>query len=70
MRNIMQSTQARSLSNSEVDTKSLTRREMAFLKHSAERLGEIIVQGSSGPLIIVELSFPVHEMLVPFLDCR
>jgi hypothetical protein len=70
MQNIMQNAQARSPSNSEVDTKPLAWCEKAFLKHGTQRLSEIIAQVSSGPRIIVELISPVHEMLVPFVDCQ
>jgi hypothetical protein len=52
-----------------VDTKLLARGEKVFLKRGAERLGEIIAQGSSRPRVIVELSSPVHETLIQFVDC-
>jgi hypothetical protein len=67
MHNIIQNAQACNLSNPEVNTKSLAQREKAFLKHGAERLGQIIAQVSSGPPIIAELSLPVHETVVPFV---
>jgi hypothetical protein len=70
MQNIVQNAQARSLSNPEMDTMHLAQCEIAFLKHGAERLGEIVAQGSCGPRVIAELSPPVHETLVPFVDHR
>jgi hypothetical protein len=68
IQNIVQNTQARNFYNPEVDIKPLAQREKVFLKHGVERLGEIIAQGSSGPRVIVELSSPVHEMLMSFVD--
>jgi hypothetical protein len=68
MQNILQNVQARSLSNREVDTTPLAQREMAFLKHGAEHLGEIVARGLCRPRVIAEFSSPVHETLVPFVD--
>jgi hypothetical protein len=68
MQNIVQNAQARSLSNREIDTKSLARCGRVSLKRGADRVGEIIVQESSGSRVIAELSSPVHETLGLFVD--
>jgi hypothetical protein len=68
IQNIVQNEQGPIPSNPKMGTRLLARSERAFLKHGAERLGKIIAQRSSGPRVIAELSSPVDETLVLFVD--